>query len=309
MGRNIFIFGIERRAGTNFLGALLKHHQDSNNESVVGEDYLIHSSDKLFEYIDSVVSNWNPNWHGERATLINAISNGLLSFLNPKNENEMRVTKTPSTRNIQNCHSLFPDSHIVIIVRDGKDLAESAKKSFRWIYEYSFKKWAASAKRILDFIENSEDSNAIVIKYEDLHANTENEIVKILDFCSLDKSKYDFSTVGHIPIIGSSTFKREGRVNWDPKMKDSSFNPLNKAKSWPKLRHYRFNKVCGEYAERLGYKLEHNEKNIIYWVYNGLLDIYYKSFAFIYNYSYWIVGNSMKRMNILPQKAPSKIDL
>lgn len=307
MRSNIFILGIERRAGTNFLGALLKNYRNCNYARTVKEDYLIHSSDKLFEYIEAVVKQWNPKWRGERASLIKCISTGLLLFLDPKNEHEVCITKTPSTHNIQNFYALFPDSHIVIIIRDGKDLAESAKKSFNWIYEYSFRKWANSAKRIIDFVNEFGDANVLIIKYEELFANSEEEIKKILDFCSLERANYDFSAIKDVPVIGSSTYKREGKVNWEPKPKDSSFKPLNKTQCWSKLRHYRFNKVCGSYAESLGYKLEHNERNIIYRSYNILLDIYYASFAFIYNNSYRLLGGSMKRLNILPQKAPSKI--
>jgi hypothetical protein len=307
MSSNIFIFGIERRAGTNFLGALLKNYQGSIYVRKVGEDYLIHPSDKLFEYVDSVVKKWNPKWRSERASLIKSISNGLLQFLDSSNENKVCITKTPSTKNIQNCYTLFPDSYIVIIIRDGRDLAESAKRSFNWIYEYSFRKWADSAKRILNFMNEFKDAKAIIIKYEDLHANTEKEITRLLDFCSLDNVNYDFSAIKNLPVIGSSTYRRDGEVNWEPRVKDQSFSPLDKTHAWSKLRHYRFNKVCGKYAQRLGYELEYNDKTIIYWIHNFFLDLYFKSFAFIYNKIYWLVGDSMKKVNILPQNAPSRI--
>jgi len=94
----------------------------------------------------------------------------------------------------------------------------------------------------------------MIVKYEDLHTNTESEMRKILPFLDLDAGQYDFQRALNLPVVGSSTFKRtEEKVKWLPVMKTDDFNPLTRADEWPRSMHERFNWLAGKQLEQLGY--------------------------------------------------------
>ena len=86
----------------------------------------------------------------------------------------------------------------------------------------------------------------MIVRYEDLHTQTEAEMRKILSFLCLDVSKYDFQTALNLPVVGSSTFKRPaGKVQWIPVMKTEEFDPLARASDWTRAMHERFNWIAG----------------------------------------------------------------
>lgn len=276
--KQIIILGITRRSGTNFLNSLLQlHPQCASLESLgLGEDYLIPESPALLAYIDRVTSRWNPKWFNHKQRLQHFLSLGLLHFLNPHANDKVGLTKTPSTEHIHNVFKLFPNSYLLVIVRNARDVAESAKRSFGWSYEAGLRRWAQGAKRIITFKNSMESSSNkfCIVRYEDLHTNTVDEVTKILKFCELDKTKYNFKNISKMPVIGSSTLARYGAVNWKPVHKNQDFNPLNRSNNWSRQLHYRHNRLCGKYSKQFGYQNKFTEKTTLYYLINIAKDIF-----------------------------------
>ena len=129
----IFILGIQPRSGTYFLSNLLILHPDCGPPDPVWEDFLVAHSDLLAQYSDSVSGHWDEKWGVDQevqADLDAALGRGLSRFLSERGKGSRLITKTPRADNLDLFFRFFPDAHLLILVRDGRAITESAYRSF-----------------------------------------------------------------------------------------------------------------------------------------------------------------------------------
>jgi len=258
----IFIVGIEHRSGTNFLADLLALHADCCRPLAIGEDFLLHHAHHLRQYAAGLHSSWHPQWResASQGDIGAALGRGLLSVLTEQADRPGRhlVTKTPRADRLALYPWLFPDHPLLVIVRDGRALAESAVKSFGWTYSKAIERWARGARRILEFQRDSRRGPCrhLVVRYEDLVTDLSAELHRILAFLRLDPGSYDFDAAQSMPVRGSSMLKSQGQdLHWKPVPKTSDFNPLNRAGGWSAGQHRRFLARAGMYQQLLGYSV------------------------------------------------------
>lgn len=272
----LFILGITPRSGTHFLANLLCQHPDCT-KSIVSEDALIAHSDKLSHYVRALVNSWNeqrpmeiPEQTNLTSLLYESIGEGLSHFLiKAKYQQNLRkksspavnvtkkyiITKTPTVHNITQFYNYFPNSKLLIIIRDGRDVLESSVQSFNYDRETTIRRWVKGSQDIAQFQKQHIGKPFLIVKYEDLHLYTQTEMEKILSFLSLDVSKYDFQAALNLPVVGSSSFKRgSGNVHWLPVQKNESFDPLNRAAHWTRQDHESFNRLAKTALEQWGYQ-------------------------------------------------------
>lgn len=273
---SIFILGISQRSGTNFLYNLVCLHPDCVG-SVPWEDFLVHYSDLLGKYVDSVSSHWLPAWDVRGDSLYQYLGSGLLSFLTAQAGGKRLVTKTPSVHNLSYFFKLFPQAYLLILVRDGRAVVESGVKSFGWDYETAMRAWAEAARVILDFDQANKNSSLryLIVRYEDICNNCEGELRRVLAFLDLSVKTYDFEAAVHLPIRGSSELKAQGEktTHWHPVEKTSAFTPLQRWSHWSRSLHERFNWIAGQYLVQFGYEEKRYPANRLLWtVWNRILD-------------------------------------
>ena len=306
----IFILGIMQRSGTNFLQDLLCLHPDCESGQIIHEDFLAAHTDLLVEYANSVYGNYPSHWKIEEIlgppedSLCQHLGNSLISFLNlqlakkngisriafdaykvdiVQNLTPKRlVTKTPSVKNLQHFFTIFPQAHLLIIIRDGRAVIESGVKSFDWNYEAATHSWANAARTIFRFTQDNHFPNQqyLVVRYEDIHKNTKDEMMKILSFLGLDMEKYDFEAAQKLPIKGSSDIRDQGRenVHWLPLNKTQKFNPMKRWENWGRARHERFNWLAGQYLLQFGYSKQTFTENQNLWnLWNIIQDVKWKT--------------------------------
>ena len=299
----IFILGMSQRTGTNFLGELLRLHPRCTSPGVLWEDFLAAYADLLVSYAAQVSSNWGPAWGFDRNqgrdSICRHLGEGLISFLNSQraiarigeapnsgspvvSAEEMTkrvVTKTPSVRSLQYFFKIFPRAQLLILVRDGRAVVESAVKSFKRDYEEEMRYWVVSARTILRFKQSVDhcDLSYMLVRYEDLWMHREQELRKIFSFLELDVESYDFAAADKLPIRGSSTLVEQGiKVHWLPVEKSSSFNPVQRWAHWDRRLHERFNWIAGDCLERFGYQKKTYNGNRWLWIlWNMALDARY----------------------------------
>ncbi len=262
-GRPIFILGVMPRSGTNFLHRLICRHPRCGgvHHTPVKEDFLVHHADRLSKYITRLHWQW-AHW-GAEPDLIRAFSQhlgqGLIAFLQSLTDAERVVTKTPSVRNIDRVFTLFPEAHVLVIVRDGRSVVASGMSGFGWDFEEATRTWARAARRLLAFQRAGRDHGEaapgrhLVVKYEALSEHTEGELRHILDFLGLDVAQYDFAEALDMPVYGSSFMKDKGEVTWEPQSGGRHFDGTRRWQHWDAARHRRFNWIAGEELEALGY--------------------------------------------------------
>lgn len=301
----IFILGIMQRSGTNFLQDLLCLHPDCVPGEVIYEDFVAAHADLLVQYANSVYGNYPSQWEIEKimgppdGLLCQYLGNALISFLNLQLARQKRpseshnsyplqgafphrlVTKTPSVKNLHYFFKIFPQAHLLIIVRDGRAVIESGVKSFDWSYDAAMHAWADAARTILQFDQDVRNANHryLVVRYKDILTNTKAELIKILSFLGLDVENYDFDAVNRLPIKGSSDTRNQikKQVHWTPMDKTQEFDPMKRWGHWRRAQHERFNWIAGEYLVRLGYTKQTYPENQKMWdLWNVVLDIKWK---------------------------------
>ena len=155
----IFVHGILPRSGTNYLWDLLLLHPDCGRaREPVNEDLFLDHSDPLIHFIGEVRASWDPIWGTFPANIADhicaGIGEGLLSFLWTDRERRL-LTKNPSVRHLDRFFRFFPAGRLVILVRDGRSVAQSAMDTFGWSLDRACREWSAAAKTIDRFQRRS----------------------------------------------------------------------------------------------------------------------------------------------------------
>lgn len=313
----IFILGIMPRSGTNFLHDLLVLHPHCQ-PSLAGEDFLTTHSDLLIKYIKSVSKEWKPHWKIKKyidqpeLLALQYLGQGLVSFLNVRVgpdatiENgtilgqspvKRLVSKTPSVKNLSNFFALFPEVHLIILVRNGRSVIESGIHSFGWNFEVMTHAWANAAKTILEFerqVSNS-DYHYLIVRYEDVYQETEKELRKIFSFLGLDPNCYDFEKAANLPIKGSSELHKQGKVHWNPVERSPDFNPLSRWSDWSQAQHRRFNWIAGEYMVHFDYCQSYELKVSFFWkIWNFILDVKWMIRSILAHIKRFLIGKLVR---------------
>ena len=300
----IFILGIAARCGTNYLHDLIRMHPDCDSGSaVLEEDNLLANAHLLTRYVDGVSHWWKQHWgpdelRTEREALAQQMGQGLIAFLsaqlerrkqlsarNGSAERPMRlVTKTPTVKNLGLFFQLFPTSKLLVLVRDGRSVVESAARTFDRPYGHAAREWAASAQIIQHQCKDNAGAPFLLVRYEDLYTNVEQELRRIFGYLQLDADAYDYAGAVNLPVRGSSTLRGQPTshgvpwvaqgIHWDPVQKPANFNPVERWASWSRAKHERFNWLAGDYLEPFGYTRKTYSGGRPLWeVWNFLLDV------------------------------------
>ena len=269
----IFILGISARSGTNFLSDLLGKHPDCYISATIWEDYLVYYSDLLLKYTRSVSKRWS--WRGItpdksfEAKLGRSIGDGLIHFLSSENTEKRIVTKTPTAHNLDLFFKVFPQTHLLILVRDGRAVVESRVKTFGESYGTAMRTWSIAAGKILHFqqLEQANKDKYLIVRYEDLWKDVDTELRRIFNFCDLDAEVYDFDEAANLPVRGSSVFHGEhsADAHWEPVKKTKDFDPTARWKHWNRVLHERINIMAGRSLEQFGYELKKYYTNQFLW--------------------------------------------
>jgi hypothetical protein len=201
--------------------------------------------------------------------MFSSMGDGLLKFLSSDVPSGRLVTKTPDVSNIDKLFKLFPQAYLIILVRDGRAVAESRVKTFRESYDVAIRKWLVGAKSIVSFQRQMRHSGAryLLVRYEDIWNDVETELRRIFHFCHLDAELYDYTAAQAQPVKGSSEYRGEEHkeVHWVPMEKPADFNPTARWKHWHRGRHELFNHLAGRYLEVFGYELRKFNNHTLLW--------------------------------------------
>jgi hypothetical protein len=259
-GGPIFIAGMYPRSGTNHLMDLLCVHPDCAPPAPIWEDYLLAHADHLAGYVEAVTRHWSSAWgagEAEARALRVALGDGIAGFLRGLARAPRVVTKTPSVAGLPHFAALFPDAHLVVLVRDGRAVVESGVRSFGWFRDGAIHGWARAARDVLAF-EASARGSALRyrrVHYEELIARPEATLRGLLDFLGLDAARYDFARAAALPVRGSSTQGRApgDRVHWGAVARSADFSPSERFRHWSRAQHARFDWIAGDVLHALGY--------------------------------------------------------
>jgi protein-tyrosine sulfotransferase len=275
----IFIHGILPRSGTNFLWDLLLLHPDcARARDPVNEDLFLEHSDHLAAFVEAVRAAWDPKWGTFGADvperLYAGVGEGLVSFL-WTDRNRRLVTKSPSVGHLDRFFAFFPCARLLILVRDGRSVVQSAIKTFGWDFDRACRAWSEAAHTIHRFQQAEADraDRWRLVRFEDLVDDPEGQLRAIFEFLGLDATRYDFEAARNLPVRGSSAFGRDnGKVHWEVVAKDPSFAPKERWRSWSVAQFERFDWLAGRELVDFGYALAPRQFSILRSVKHRLRD-------------------------------------
>lgn len=259
MNGPIFILGMLPRSGTNHLWDVLGLHPDVELSTPVYEDQLVRFSSHLFHYVDDVTRHWSPEWNvpaDAADELAAALGRGLLGWLSGRSERRV-VTKMPSVEGAGRFFELFPESPLLLLIRDGRSVAESGVNTFGWSYERAFRRWRTAADIVVDLLADTANADRIeLVRFEELVRRPADVVRSVCSTAGLDADAFPYDAIDSLPVRGSSTLSDDGRgVHWAPVAKSASFAPVERWESWPPYLHRRFADVAGPQQRALGYDL------------------------------------------------------
>lgn len=274
----VFVAGAMERVGTNYIGRLLLAHPEVCRPEghwelplldVAAEFEQTHSQflgrraegrlDYSFERFARCFGDGLMQLFVERAVDVTSTTRFLLH-------------KNPSTRGLDRFRAFFPDARLILLVRDGRDNVNSLLRAagFRDSSSWSprrlaylaiyARKWALSARRILDCLERDDD--CLLVRYEALHGAPMQTLREIASYAGLALSDEWLAAADSLPVTGSSfygseeTFKSlvDSNTNWRPERKTSSFKPVGRWREhWSRLDRRVFERIAGPELRALGY--------------------------------------------------------
>jgi len=261
----VFIVGVHRRCGSNFLGDALKLCPTLSAPQPLYEDYVLEHSPLLAEYVERTASKQyrkrfkDEAQYGEcKAAMLKRLGDGILAFLADRIAPSRRLlTKTPDPFHLENFFLLFPGAMLLLLVRDGRDVVESAHRSWpdepcwQWI-----RAWAAGARTILDFAHGPGEawrSQWRLVRYEDLLAGRP-ALEAVLEFIGVRAEDYPWEKLEQLPLRGSSVHRGgKEELNWSPIERPKDFRPVGRWESWGWWQRRQFKRWAGRELIELEY--------------------------------------------------------
>ncbi len=285
-GRPILLLGVSRRSGTNFLASVLLCHSDTAAPAApVAEDHLLRDIGALERYVARTSRRWPRRWgdrEGAADDLRTALGDGLLRFLEARTDGARTVSRTPSTANLERAPQWYSGADVVLLVRDGRSVAASFAAAWGWPLDLAALEWRRGARRILalggrtdvelvtdgvtdagtsddDVTDGARPTAApparfLLVRYEDLLADLDASVARILDFTGLDPAGFDHERARQLPVLGSSyTRDDDGRLTWEPRPAAPDFAPARRFADWSPTERERFDRIAGDELRALGY--------------------------------------------------------
>lgn len=253
----IIIHGIMKRSGTLYTGELLRLHPDLHAyPSRVWEipflplagDILRIQRDFFFAYEQNVGKI------GENDFLPLFGSSFIAYLYSSVPEGKRMLLKMPDVQYLNYFFSAFPDENLLLLVRDGRDVVTSTIKAWPQIrFSHACRRWDRSARMVLGFHERySGRPGYWLAKFEDA---TRDPMAFVKEACKrfdLDESKYPYEEIESIPVHGSSTLKRDGKLVGYV-LKPEGFNPIGRWQEWSWWKKWLFKRIAGQTLVDLGY--------------------------------------------------------
>jgi protein-tyrosine sulfotransferase len=255
----LMIHGVASRSGTNFLNALLRLHPDlfSSPNDIFEMHFLTHTNHLLayeHDFFASYARNKEKIGKHDFLPLFGASFVAYLHSFVP--EHQRILSKVASSQYLRFFPHVFPHEQLLIIIRDGRDVVHSTMKTWpQSNFSSVCKRWRDGVRLILSFIDHYKDKHEYwMVRFEDVVVNPEKFVKEACERYQLDESKYPFSEIDELPVIGSSKHSKKGdEISWDPIKRPKDFKPVGRWKTWPEKRKKKFKKIAGQALIEAGY--------------------------------------------------------
>ena len=255
----IFINGIMPRAGTVYVGELLRLHPDLHAfPRHLWELPLLQLSDDVLEMQRAFLRIYEQNAGKMGANdFLGIVGAGMLQYLEAATPPGKRMLiKVPSVQYLHYFPAMYPGQHLLLLVRDGRDVAHSTVKTWPQIlFPFACRRWRRAAEMVAayDGDHKHQPSGYWLARFEDAVLDPEGFVREACRRFDLDVTRYPFDQIAMIRVRGSSQLSRQGEVTWDPKDRPPDFAPTGHWHNWSRYRKQTFKRIAGRALIALNY--------------------------------------------------------
>lgn len=273
----IFIIGTER-SGTNLLRVILNSHSNiviphpphiMKNFFKLEGLYRDLAKDRNFKKLinDAVcmVNLHHYPWQirmdkekifrsAKERNLINVFFEIYNQYLEKSNKKRWGCKSTFMINHVALVRRYYPEAQFIYMVRDGRDVAVSAKKTIFNHYSvyYVAQLWKKEQQTGIYWLNKLSEEDILLLKYEDLLNDPQGQIRSL---CSFLKEPYE---AGLLNFFDTSEAKEGGRLNpaWENTSKQIIKNNYNKFRSELSGKEVElFEAIAAQELDRFSYKL------------------------------------------------------
>lgn len=255
----IIIHGIMPRSGTVYVGELLRLHPDlvayPNN---IWEVPFLQLSDDIRGIQRKFHQGYRHNAGklGE-SDFLPLFGASFIAYLYSRVPTEARMLlKVPSVHYLSSFYSVFPCEHLLLLIRDGRDVVHSTLKTWPQLrFSFVCRRWRRSAEMVLECDRrfSQERSGYWLARFEDALQDPVSFVKEACRHFGLDQEKYPFERIEEIRVIGTSSVPSQQEVTWDHLLKPKGFKPKGHWHGWPARKKRVFKRIAGEALEAFGY--------------------------------------------------------
>jgi hypothetical protein len=185
------------------------------------------------------------------------------------------VLKEPSVRNLDRFHRFFPRSYLIVLMRDGRDIACSSlrtafaappafgglhprtwRRAFRGPIGELARRWRDASRDLRAFLDTPGGrERARVVRYEDLVREPEAQMRELLEFLRLPRETFAWSAFEALDVRGSSFVGEQVEgLDWSgEEPAPEGFDPIGRWRSWTEREVRRFHAVAAAELAHWGY--------------------------------------------------------
>ncbi|HEY1558641.1 MAG TPA: sulfotransferase [Kofleriaceae bacterium] len=272
----IFVIGVARRSGTNYLARAIVSHPDVCRPRGHWELPFLEIADQFRDMHRSFVALRGPDrldfTFAEFASYMGrGLVDGIARRVTVEEQAPFVLHKNPGTGGLEHFRDFFPDSHLILLIRDGRDnlcsmLAAHGKlgrgrRLFNLIRDARL--WATSAERIRDHLQR--DSNCTLVRYEEMNAQPRKVLAEIAERIGLRADQRWLDSSSTIPVFGSGFLRTSAESNghlveepgptqWVERDRTEAFQPVGRwhkqlSRTEQKLVH----RIIGPMLSEFGY--------------------------------------------------------
>jgi protein-tyrosine sulfotransferase len=255
----LIIHGIMPRSGTVYVGDLLRLHPDLYAYPrhlfevpflQVSED-ILGVQDRFF-----LGHRHNIGKLGERDFLPLFASSFIAYLYSSVPEGQRMLLKVPGVRYLSRFYSAFPYENLLVLVRDGRDVVQSTVKTWPQLrFSFVCRRWKRSAEMVLECHKHysAKPRGYWLARFEDVVRDPAAFVREACEQFDLDESRYPFEKIRQIPIRGSSSTPKQGKVVWDAVDKPKGFDPVGRWQRWSAAKRRTLKRIAGQALLDLGY--------------------------------------------------------
>lgn len=254
----VMLLGVRPRSGTNWVGDILRQHPDVfDYPNSLWEFPLLRGTGGLLaardEFFAAYPKNAQRMGRNDLLPLIgSAVVAHLLSYAEP---GRTVLVKDPSVRYLDFFPALFPFERCLLLLRDGRDVAESTLRSFgdRISFEQVCRRWARAARAMLDYAARQDPERTWLVRYEEVFAAPDEFAREACRRFGLDPERFPYDALPSLPLRGSSEF---ATGNWEyppSRERPAGFQPIGRWHDWSAEQHETFERLAGDALRAAGY--------------------------------------------------------